>query len=190
MKYDIVLAGVGGQGVLSVAAVIAQASMLEGLQVRQSEVHGMAQRGGAVVSHMRIAHGDIPGDLIGKGNAELILSMEPLESLRYLPYLAEKGRVITASAPLVNIPDYPDERELLAEVKKRNQALIVDAKGLAREAGNMKATNMVMVGAASRELPLSRERFHEAIKGLFGVKGTAVVEGNIKAFELGRQAQD
>ena len=87
MKYDIILAGVGGQGVLSVAAGIATGAMLQGLNVRQSEVHGMAQRGGAVMSHLRISDEEIPGDLVGRGNADMILSMEPLEAIRYLEYL-------------------------------------------------------------------------------------------------------
>ena len=129
MKYDIILAGVGGQGVLSVAAGIATGAMLQGLNVRQSEVHGMAQRGGAVMSHLRISDEEIPGDLVGLGNADMILSMEPLESLRYLGYLSKTGKLVTASEPVINIPDYPDKDRVLSKVEETGVAVIVDAKG-------------------------------------------------------------
>ena len=186
MKYDIILAGVGGQGVLSVAAGIATGAMLQGLQVRQSEVHGMAQRGGAVMSHLRISDEQIPGDLVGRGNADMILSMEPLESLRYLGYLNPEGRLVTASAPVVNIPNYPDESEVISKVEESGVATIVDAKSIAKDAGNMKSANMAMVGAASAFLPLEQSKLEEAIKSMFASKGEEVIEQNIKAFRAGR----
>ncbi len=186
MKYDIILAGVGGQGVLSVAAGIATGAMLQGLKVRQSEVHGMAQRGGAVMSHLRISDSEIPGDLIGFGSADMILSMEPLESLRYLEYLKSDGKLITASSPVINIPDYPEEAEILKNVEKTGQAEIVQAKAIAQEAGNMKSTNMAMIGAASKYLPIDQENIESAIKNLFSSKGEDIINQNIAAFRAGR----
>ena len=186
MKYDIILCGVGGQGVLSVAAAIASAAAAEGLKVRQSEVHGMAQRGGAVMSHLRISDSAIPGDLVPQGGADLILSMEPLEALRYTGYLKPEGACISAAAPFENIPDYPELDELTGRVKSMPGGKVIEARSLAKEAGNMKAVNMVMVGAASNHLPLSREAMESAISGLFARKGEKVVEANIAAFRAGR----
>ncbi|MDC7126914.1 MAG: indolepyruvate oxidoreductase subunit beta [Spirochaetales bacterium] len=186
MKYDIILAGVGGQGVLSVAACIATSAMLQGLNVRQSEVHGMAQRGGAVMSHLRISDKEIPGDLVGRGNADMILSMEPLESLRYLDYLNPEGKIVTSSETVINIPDYPDESEIIENVKATGVSVIVDAKAIARESGNMKAANIVIVGAASSYLPVEQKYIEQAIKQMFSAKGEDVVEQNLKAFISGR----
>lgn len=186
MKYDIILAGVGGQGVLSVAAGIATGAMLQGLNVRQSEVHGMAQRGGAVMSHLRLSDEEIPGDLVGKGSADMILSMEPLESLRYLEYLNKSGKLVTATAPVVNIPNYPDEAEVLSAVESTGVSVSVDARAIAKESGNMKAANMAMVGAASNFIPVSRENIEKAIEMMFGSKGDKVVQQNINAFRAGR----
>ena len=186
MKYDIILAGVGGQGVLSVAAGIATGAMLQGLKVRQSEVHGMAQRGGAVMSHLRISDGEIAGDLVGSGSADMILSMEPLEALRYLSYLKPEGKLVTAAEPVVNIPDYPELDDIISNVKATGASVIIDAKAIAKDAGNMRAANMAIVGAASNFIPVDKERLEEAINNMFSSKGDAVVEQNIKAFRSGR----
>jgi indolepyruvate ferredoxin oxidoreductase beta subunit len=186
MKYDIILAGVGGQGVLSVAAGIATGAMLQGLNVRQSEVHGMAQRGGAVMSHLRISDEEIPGDLVSLGNADMILSMEPLEALRYLEYLCPSGKLVTASEAFINIPDYPDENEIISKIKSIKGSVIVDAKAIARESGNMRAGNIAMVGAASAFLPVTQEKIEEAIANMFASKGETIIEQNITAFRAGR----
>lgn len=186
MTYDIILAGVGGQGVLSVAAGIATGAMLQGLNVRQSEVHGMSQRGGAVMSHLRISDTAIPGDLIGLGSADMILSMEPLEALRYLDYLKADGKLVSATAPVINIPNYPNEDEVRAAVNATGAAVVVDAKAIAKESGNMRASNMAMVGAASKFLPVEQNKIEEAIKRMFDSKGETIVEQNIKAFRTGR----
>ncbi len=187
MKYDVILAGVGGQGVLSVAAAIALGAMKDGLAVRQSEVHGMAQRGGAVQAHLRIAEAAISGDLIGRGSADMVLSMEPLESLRYLGYLRPKGILVTAAEPFSNIPDYPDLAALHARITALPRHRLVAAGELARAAGSARATNMVMVGAASPHLPVRRESLQAAIRELFARKGEAVVEANLKAFLSGAE---
>ena len=188
MKFDIMLAGVGGQGVLSLAALIGRAAVAEGLQVKQSEVHGMAQRGGAVLSHLRLSDRAIASDLIPLGTADMILSMEPLESLRYLAYLSPTATVVTAADPLVNIPDYPPKEEILARLKRLPHALVIEAERLAREAGEVLSRNTVMVGAAAHLLPLQRESFDGAIRQTFAAKGERALEVNFAAFEAGWKA--
>ncbi|MBN1835208.1 MAG: indolepyruvate oxidoreductase subunit beta [Spirochaetales bacterium] len=188
MKYDVILAGVGGQGVLSVATAIALGAMKEGLQVRQSEVHGMAQRGGAVQAHLRLADGPIYGDLVGRASAHLILSMEPLEALRYLAYLRPDGVVVSAAEPVRNIGNYPEIERVYGELRRLPQHRLVEAAELAREAGSLRATNMVMVGAASGFLPLQEASLLAAIEERFAGKGESVVAVNRAAFALGRRA--
>lgn len=188
MKYDIILCGVGGQGVLSVAAAIAAAAAAAGLKVRQSEVHGMSQRGGAVMSHLRLSDETIPGDLVPQGGADLIISMEPLELLRYTAYLKPDGACVAASKPFDNIPNYPDVQEIHSRIESLSGARLIDAAALAKEAGNPRAVNMVMVGAASNSLPLARETLEAAISSIFARKGETVVESNLKAFRSGRMA--
>jgi len=188
MRYDIILSGVGGQGVLSLAAIIAMGAMKEGLKVRQSEVHGMAQRGGAVLSHLRLSAQTIPGDLIGEGKASMILSMEPLESLRYLSYLSKEGILVASKDPVRNIPDYPELEDIYGEIRKLSRFTLIGAVSRARQAGSPRGTNMVMVGAAAAELPIKVETLESAIEELFAVKGKEIVENNIKAFRAGMEA--
>ncbi|MBO8450479.1 MAG: indolepyruvate oxidoreductase subunit beta [Spirochaetes bacterium] len=185
MTYNILLAGVGGQGVLSLAAVIAKAAMAAGLEVRQSEVHGMSQRGGGVQAHLRIADGPVYSDLIPSGGADMILSMEPLEALRYLPFLRPDGVVVTASEPVVNIPDYPDLESVLAAIRALPSAKIVDAEEIAKQAGNPKAVNMALVGAAGTWLPLSEEVIADSVRDMFARKDPRVIDANMKALALG-----
>jgi indolepyruvate ferredoxin oxidoreductase beta subunit len=186
MKKDIILAGVGGQGVLSIAAVIAKAAIRSGFFVRQSEVHGMAQRGGAVLSHLRIADTAIASDLVPKGSADLIVSMEPLESLRYVNFLSLDGALLTAAAPFVNISDYPDISLVLKRIERFPVHRIIDAVALGKSIGLPKAVNMVMVGAASPFLPISIEDMEATIEEMFASKGQEVIDANKRAFELGR----
>jgi len=189
MKYDIVLCGVGGQGGISVSVVIARAAMASGLRVKQSEVHGMSQRGGEVLAHLRISDSEPASPTIPLGSASLILSFEPLETLRYLPWLSkDKGTVVSAIAPLKNMAGYPETERILAELKALPRAVLLDADALAREAGNVKAANMVLVGAAAKYLPLESAALEKAIQELFSRKGEAVVEANIKAFRHGLEA--
>lgn len=186
MSYDIVLCGVGGQGVLSLAAAIARAAMDEGLDVRQSEVHGMSQRGGAVVAHLRMSASRVRSDLVPKGMADMILSMEPLEGLRYVDYLKPGGVLVSAAEPFVNIPNYPELPSIHDAVRKLPKSLLVEAARMAKEAGNAKAVNMVLIGAASRYLPLKPESIEKAIREGFASKGEKVVDINLKAFRAGR----
>lgn len=189
MKYDIVLCGVGGQGGISVSVVIARAAMAAGLRVKQSEVHGMSQRGGEVLAHLRLSDSEPASPTIPLGSAALILSFEPLEALRYLPWLSkESGTVVSAIAPLKNMAGYPETEKVLAELKALPRAVLLDADALAREAGNVKAANMVLVGAAAKYLPVKPEALEKAIAELFGRKGEAVVEANLKAFRHGLEA--
>jgi indolepyruvate ferredoxin oxidoreductase beta subunit len=188
MKFDIILAGVGGQGVLSVSAIIASSAMKEGLAVKQSEVHGMSQRGGAVLANLRISDAPIASDLIPRGSAALVLSMEPIESLRYLEYLAQDGTVVTATEPFINISDYPPIEDILAQVRRLPRAILIEAETLARQAGSARATNMVMVGAASHLLPVSFDSLQHFVQTMFAAKGAKVVETNLKALQAGREA--
>lgn len=188
MKQDIILAGVGGQGILSIAYVIDNAALKEGLSFKQAEVHGMAQRGGAVQSHLRLSDESIYSDLIPKGAADMILSVEPLESIRYFDYLAPDGIVVTSSSPFVNIPDYPELDEILAAIRSVRRNIVVDSAKLAQEAGFARAQNMVMLGAASVHLILEEKNLQEYIRELFKRHGDKIVDINLKAFDLGRNA--
>jgi len=190
MKFDVILAGVGGQGVLSVAAIIAQAAVNEGLNVRQSEVHGMAQRGGAVLAHLRISDTAIAGDLVPKGGADIIISMEPLESLRYTDWLAPSGALVTAAEPFVNISNYPEIESVIAGIKNYPHCRIIEAAALAKEAGLARAVNTVMVGAASGFLPIKMQTLEDTIASVFAAKEAAVLTANTQAFKLGRQAAE
>ncbi len=181
MKKDIILAGVGGQGILSIAAVIGMAAVESGLNLKQAEVHGMSQRGGAVQSHLRISEHPIQSDLIPEGKCDMILSVEPMEALRYLPYLTEEGWLVTSGKTFQNIDDYPAEEALLVEIRKVKNHIIVDASGIARELGSLKVSNMVMLGAASAHLGLSMKSMEEALGCLFGRKGEELVQLNIAA---------
>ncbi|MBN2812252.1 indolepyruvate oxidoreductase subunit beta [Treponema zuelzerae] len=188
MTYDIILAGVGGQGVLSIATIIARAAMIDGLTVRQSEVHGMSQRGGGVQAHMRIADGPISSDLIPTGGADMILAMEPMESLRYLSWLKPEGILVTAAEPFVNIPDYPEVETLYAAIRTLKRSRIVAAEALAREAGNLKSVNMVLIGAASSSLPVSEKALAQSVHDTFAKKDPKLVDINMKALALGEKA--
>jgi len=188
MKSDIILAGVGGQGLLSVAAVIGEATRALGLHLKQAEVHGMAQRGGVVQSHVRISDRPIHSDLVQEGAADLILSLEPMEALRYVPFLAPGGALVTNAEPFVNTPDYPDVSILLSEIRELPCHRLIDAPALAKEAGALQSGNMVMLGAGSTFLELPEEALVEAIRTIFSRKSVAVAETNVRAFHLGVQA--
>ncbi|HRS04724.1 MAG TPA: indolepyruvate oxidoreductase subunit beta [Treponema sp.] len=188
MKRDIILAGVGGQGILSVAAIIAKAAVDQGLKVRQSEVHGMSQRGGAVLAHLRLSDSTIYSDLVPKGEADLIISMEPLESLRYTAWLNPEGTLVSAAEPFINIPAYPELEIIYSMIRSLPRAVIVETQNLAKESGLTRAANMVLIGAASPYLPIAPEAMEGTICELFATKEPAVIDANIKAFRLGRAA--
>jgi len=185
MNKNIIIAGVGGQGILTIAAIIDMAAMNNGLHVKQAEVHGMSQRGGAVESHLRISDREIFSDLIPRGRADLILSIEPMESLRYLPFLSADGIIVTATDAFKNIADYPEEEHLRTEIEKSAKHVLVDASALAQGLGNKKAFNVVMLGAAAPYIGIGIDQLKKAIAQLFASKGNEVVEMNLAAFDKG-----
>jgi indolepyruvate ferredoxin oxidoreductase beta subunit len=186
MKTDIILAGVGGQGILSIAAILGAAALNENLYLKQAETHGMSQRGGEVVSHLRISDEPIYSDLIPLASAELILSVEPLESLRYLPYLKHNGCLVTNTTEFRNIPNYPKLVDTFTELGTKLKIIQIDADKMALETGNPKASNMVILGAASPFIHIGKGIILKAIETVFASKGEAVVESNRKAFLAGR----
>ena len=189
MKKDIILCGVGGQGILSIATIIGEAATKAGLHLKQAEVHGMSQRGGDVQSNLRLSTGPIWSDLIPEGKADVVISMEPMESLRYLPYLAETGTIVTSSKPFINIPNYPDEATLQAELDALPSVVKLDIDSVAKEAGNPRGANMVLLGMAAPYIGiLSVEQLRNAISVIFARKGEAIVESNLKAFDMGVEA--
>ena len=189
MKTDIILCGVGGQGILSIATIIGEAAMNENLYIKQAEVHGMSQRGGDVQSNLRLSSDPINSDLIAKGSADVIISMEPMEALRYLPYLSENGWIITSSEPFVNIPNYPELSDIKADLAKLPNVIMVDIEQLAKDNNVPSSINVILLGAAQKALGIEYEKLEEAIRNVFGRKGEAVVDANIKALALGREAQ-
>ena len=189
MKKDIILCGVGGQGILSIATIIGEAATKAGLYLKQAEVHGMSQRGGDVQSNLRLSTDPIWSDLIPEGKADVVISMEPMESLRYLPYLAQTGTVVTSSKPFVNIPNYPDESVLQAELDALPSVVKLDIDTVAKDAGNPRGANMVLLGMAAPYIEiLSVEQLRNAISVIFARKGEAIVESNLKAFDMGVEA--
>ncbi|MCM2277447.1 MAG: indolepyruvate oxidoreductase subunit beta [Oligoflexia bacterium] len=189
MNYDIVFSGVGGQGVVSLANVIAGGAVAHGLFIKQSEVHGMSQRGGAVQATLRLSDREIASPLVSQGGASLLISMEPLEALRTLSLLAPGANVVSAAAPFKNIPDYPELEALHERLRSLPGALLVDADKLARQtAGSARAANIVLVGAASRFLPIPLEALEGAIARIFARKGETIVQNNLKALRAGREA--
>ena len=189
MKKDIILAGVGGQGILTIATIIGDAAATAGVNLKQAEVHGMSQRGGDVQSNLRLSTEAIYSDLIKQGAADMIISMEPMEALRYLPYLSEEGVVVTSSNAFKNIPNYPDEEALMAELKALPRTAILPIEDIAKENSVPKSANVVLLGMAAKHIEiLSPEQLRESIKRVFASKGEKIVEMNCQAFDLGLSA--
>ena len=186
MKKDIILCGVGGQGILSIATIIGEAATKAGLHLKQAEVHGMSQRGGDVQSNLRLSTDTIYSDLIPMGGTDVVISMEPMESLRYLPYLSKSGTIVTSSKPFINIPNYPDEAALNAELDALPSVVKLDIESIAKDAGNARGANMVLLGMAAPFIEIvTVEQLRDAIAVVFARKGEKVVEGNLKAFDMG-----
>lgn len=188
MKKDIILCGVGGQGILSIATIIGEAATKAGINLKQAEVHGMSQRGGDVQSNLRLSTEEIYSDLIPQGGCDLIISMEPMEALRYLPYLSKEGVIVTSNKPFVNIPNYPDQEALFAELNALPHVVQLDIEQVAKDAGNARSANVVLLGMAAKYLEiLSPEQLRQAVATIFSRKGEAVVEANLKAFDAANQ---
>lgn len=190
MKIDIILCGVGGMGALSSAAIISEAALKMGWYMKQAETHGMSQRGGDVQSHLRLSTEPIASDLIPEGECDIILSVEPMEALRYLPFLSKNGWVITNQNPFINIPNYPAVEDIIAEIKRLPKQIIFDADAIAKEVKNPKGTNMVVLGAASKHLGIDLDKLEDAVRSTFGKKGEAIVQANIAALRAGRAVAD
>ncbi len=189
MKKDIILAGVGGQGILTIATIIGDAAAKAGVNLKQAEVHGMSQRGGDVQSNLRLSTDTIHSDLIKKGSADIIISMEPMEALRYLPYLSPNGCVITSANPFVNIPNYPDLEALKQELSTLPKVSLLAIEDIAKENNMPKSANIILLGMAAKYLQiLSPDQLKDSIRNIFASKGDAIVEMNCKAFELGLNA--
>ncbi|MBP3374006.1 MAG: indolepyruvate oxidoreductase subunit beta [Bacteroidaceae bacterium] len=186
MKKDIILCGVGGQGILSIATVIGEAATRNGLCLKQAEVHGMSQRGGDVQSHLRLSTDEIWSDLIPHASADLVISMEPMESLRYLAWLSANGTVVTSSKPFVNIPDYPAAELLQGELAALPSVVSMDIEQIARDLSSPRSANMVLLGMAAPYIGILQiEQLRDAIITVFSRKGQAVVDANLKAFDAG-----
>ena len=186
MKRDIILAGVGGQGILTIATIIGEAATAAGINLKQAEVHGMSQRGGDVQSNLRLSTEEIYSDLICEGSADLIISMEPMEALRYVNYLSAESCIVTSSHPFKNIPNYPDEQALMEELNALPKVEMLPIEEIAKEHNMPKSANVVLLGMAAKYIGiLSPEQLRESIKRLFARKGEAVVEMNCQAFDLG-----
>ena len=189
MKKDIILAGVGGQGILTIATIIGDAATAAGLNLKQAEVHGMSQRGGDVQSNLRLSTEPIHSDLIKQGAADLIIPMEPMEALRYLPYLNKEGWVVTSSHPFKNIPNYPEEEALMQELNNLPQVAALPIEDVAKENNLPKSANVVLLGMAAKYIEiLTPEQLRESIARVFAAKGEKIVEANQQAFDLGLNA--
>ena len=186
MKKDIILAGVGGQGILSIATIIGYAVVESDLYLKQAEMHGMSQRGGAVESHLRISDKEIHSDLVPRGRSDMIISLEPMESLRYFPYLKHDGWLITNITPFVNIPNYPEMKHLLKEIKGHKNSIAIDGDSIAKEIGSPRSMNMVMLGAAAPFLEIPFEMLEDGIRTVFRRKGEDIVQKNLDALNRGR----
>lgn len=190
MKVDIILCGVGGQGILTIATIIGEAALAEGLYLKQAEVHGMSQRGGDVHSMLRLSSEPIASDLVARGAADVIISMEPMEALRYLPYLKADGWVITSGVPFVNIPNYPDLEAIKAELARLPRVIMLDIEQLAKDSGVPRSSNVILLGAAQEAIGIDYAKLEAAVRRVFARKGEAVVEANLRALATGKQTAD
>ena len=187
MKNDIIISGVGGQGIVSIAGIIGLAAVANNLYLKQTEVHGMSQRGGAVQSHFRLSDKPIASDLVPLGKADLIISVEPMEALRYFPWLSSKGWVVTNSVPKINISDYPEIDKIIEELKKHKNNIILDADAIAKKAGSVRASNIVILGVASPYIAIPFAGIEQAVKTFFENKGEEIISINLKALKAGRE---
>jgi indolepyruvate ferredoxin oxidoreductase, beta subunit len=187
-KFDLLITGVGGQGAILASDIIGKAAVASGLPIRAAETHGMAQRGGSVVNHIRI--GEEFGSMIPKKGADLMLALEPMEAVRYVEFLKDGGVVIVNTQTVLpvtvtsGLAKYPDVQEILDVLSEKYIVKAFNADDLAYEAGSRLAMNVAMVGAVSGYLPIPKETLLESVKALVPQK---TIEVNIRAFEMGRK---
>ena len=188
MKTDIVLAGVGGQGILTIATILGHAALGNNLHIKQAEVHGMSQRGGDVQSNLRLSSQPIASDLIPMGGADIILSLEPMEALRYMPYLnPTTGWVVTNTTPFVNISNYPQMDELMEAINQVPRVVAFDMDSLAKEVATQRSSNIVLLGATSPLIDIAPALIEDSIAAVFAAKPANIVQQNIAAFRAGRE---
>ena len=185
--FGVFLAGVGGQGIILASEIISTAACLAGLDVKQSEVHGMSQRGGSVVGHVKFGT-RVASPLIAEGEADVLLSFEKLEALRHINFLKPTGKVISSDLEILpatvlsGAAEYP--RDIWEQIRKIiPDALLISAEELAKQAGSIKSANVVLIGALSPFLPFDEPIWIEAVKKCVPQK---TIDTNLKAFELGR----
>ena len=187
MGLSIMIVGVGGQGTLLASRILGNLAMAEGYDVKVSEVHGMSQRGGSVVTYVKYGE-KVDSPIIDEGGADLILAFEELEAYRYLPYLKQGGRIICNAQEIDPMPviigamKYPDE--ILHKIQKKEIDIIpVDAASVAMEAGNIKTVNVVLIGVLSKSMDIPESKWEDALRATVPAKA---IEVNLKAFQLGR----
>ncbi len=184
--HGIVLSGVGGQGVLSLAQIVLEALRRSGFHALQSEIHGMSQRGGSV--HAQVCFSEVPltSPIIDEGCAELLIALEPLEALRYTAMLRMNGHLVVSEEPQTDMEGYPPLDDVYAALKTVRGVHLVDTEDLARRLGHRQAGGMALLGMASAFLPVSNEIWQEVITQRFESKGARVTEKNLEAFHAGR----
>jgi indolepyruvate ferredoxin oxidoreductase, beta subunit len=187
MKRDIIFAGVGGQGIVTLSTIVGYAAVHRGLYIKQSEVHGMSQRGGDVSSHMRISDNVVYSALIPEGKADIIVSVEPMEALRYTSFLASDGWIVANKTPYINMANYPEAKTVWDTIEALPRSILIDAEKIAREVASARASNVVILGAASAHLEMTDEEIEDAIKTVFSRKGNPIVDANIRAFHAGKK---
>lgn len=188
MKCDVVLAGVGGQGVVTLSRLLAEAAHREGLCAVQGELHGMSQRGGAVQAHLRLSDAPVESPQVPEGGADLLVGVEPVETLRNLDWLRAGGRVLSAVAPVENVASYPPLERVLAALRALPNALLLDARELAKHAGSTRAENLVLAGAAAALLPISPDGARAALADFTARWSARDREAGALAFEAGLEA--
>ncbi|AAM31790.1 Indolepyruvate oxidoreductase, subunit [Methanosarcina mazei Go1] len=187
-KLDLLITGVGGQGAILASDIIGKAAVISGIPIRAAETHGMAQRGGSVVNHIRL--GSDLGSMIPKKGADIMLALEPMEAVRYLDFLKDGGVIIVNTQSIIpvtvtsGLSKYPEVQEILDALSEKYVVKAFNADELAHEAGSRLAMNVAMVGAVSGYLPISKEVLLESVKVLVPKK---TIEINIRAFEMGRE---
>lgn len=184
--HGIILSGVGGQGVLSLAQILLEALRRSGLHTLQSEIHGMSQRGGSVHAQVCYAEAPLSSPIIDEGCADLLIALEPLEALRYVSMLRLNGALVVSEEPQTDMAGYPPLEDIYAALKAVPGAHLVDTEDLARRLNHRQAGGMALLGMASRFLPVDDAVWREVIAQRFEAKGPRITEKNLEAFEAGR----
>jgi len=184
---SVIIAGVGGQGAITVAQLVLGAAWKSGYYVLQSEVHGMSQRGGEVNAQIIFDKVPVTSPVVTQGEADLLIGIEPLETLRYLSQMSKDANIIASSEPVINMDNYPKIEIILEKIKSVEGAVLIDTLKAAKELNNKHAGNICILGAASKFLPIDNEVWEAVIRERFESKGEEVVMSNIKAFQYGKK---